>query len=255
MNRGFRSILLMAAIALVAPAIAGATDFALDKTSCDQMCREARQAYDQSQNLLDKVNYLPALDAMVLASEKQPDMPELGFLVGCFASYEARKHIGEDAIGILHKAESAYERVLDIPNLRHADHLRAETALAKVKAAIAGEADRDARIEKTGQEVIQSAKDLVEKLRAAKAAELAAEAANGTLPPGNGMAPVTAAPGAGGAGGGQGLPGALNNATRGSGSSVGTANMSGGAVTGGGRSSGGSSANSGGGRRAGGGRG
>jgi hypothetical protein len=232
MTTKFRSILLVAAIAMLASVAMGASDFALDKAVSDQMNKEAREAYDQSQAYLDKVNYPAALDSLIVASEKQPDMAELCFLVGAFACNEARKHMGEDAISVLHKAENAYEKVLDTQcfgNLRHADRQFAETALAKVKVAIATEADRDARIAKVAQTVIQSDKDLIAKLRAARAAELAAQAANGTLPPGqgaNGMAPAAGA-------GNPGLAGALNNAVRGTGASVSGANMGGGAVVGG----------------------
>lgn len=236
MTTRFRAILIMAAIAMLASVAMGASDFELNKAVCDQMNKEAREAYDQSQAYLDKVNYPAALDSLVVASEKQPDMAELCFLVGAFACNEARKHMGEDAVSVLHKAENAYEKVLDTQcfgNLRHADRQFAETALAKVKASIATEADRDARIAKVAQTVIQSDKDLIAKLRAARAAEIAAQTANGTLPVGQGAAGMAPIPGAGGPGGMAGLPGALNNAVRGTGASVSGANMGGGAVVGG----------------------
>lgn len=243
MTTTFRSILLVAAIAMFAQVTVGAMDFVLDNATRDQLNKGAREAYDQSQVYLDKVNYQPALDSLIAASEKQPDMPELCFLVGSFASYEARKHVGEEAIGLLRKAESAYEKVLDTQcfgSLRHADRLTAESSLAKVKAAIAGEADRDARIEKVAQAVIKSDADLIEKMRAARAAEIVAQnGLSGT--PGQGGAVGGQNMGMGGGqnrGGNQGLAATLNNASRGSGASVTGGNLRGGAVVGG-RSSGG----------------
>ena len=231
MRLSFRFVLLAAAIALLAPVAARAADFALDDATRDQLCKEAREAYDRSQAYLDKVNYAPALDAMIVAAEKQPDLPDLGFLVGAFASNEARKCRGEEAIAFLHKAETAYEKVLDIPSLRRTERLNAESALAKVKASIASEADRDARMQKTSQALIKSRTDLIEQLRTARAAEVAAQNALNAPSPNQG-APGTGRLGAGGGG--------RSGVNMGGSNMGGGRGMSGGGMSGGGMGVGGS---------------
>ena len=121
----------------------------------DELNAEARKAYDAAFRQLDYINYEQALEHFIEAAAHEKQRRDLRFLTAELAIFQARKRTGAEALGLLQKAATSYNEIVNMDRATRFEKDRAFLRLEKVKSMIAGQAERDARREKILVQIIE----------------------------------------------------------------------------------------------------
>jgi len=161
MRNIFRLFLTVALVVALSSAAVQALEFKLTEEEVNDLGEEAREVYQKAQRYLDRIDYGMALGCFIQAKDLAAGHTGIRFEIGEIAKAEARKQMGEKAVELLRKAESAYTEIVAMEKIKQHEKKRAQTYLNKVKKLIASQAERDARREEIARKAyLQRKKEL-----------------------------------------------------------------------------------------------
>jgi len=147
------------------------SSWAVDPSVTDEeekgLSAPAREAYRKGLDALDHIRPDKAIEALTTAQKIDTRNIPIRFLVAGLAVSEAKKKMGDEAIGLFRIAETAYNEILAMQNkgAKPSEIRRAQLGQEMVKDLIIKQAERDAKRMKVGRDIIKErAKELYPEL-------------------------------------------------------------------------------------------